>query len=85
MSGGRVFKEKETNRKCKGPGARECLAYLQETARKLRSENVNDRLGHRHELQKEKACINKTQDQENLNKKTQNQKSTDKQQLEGKW
>lgn len=45
------------------------VACIQETERKLVSENASDnRLDIRGELGKEKGCINMTQDQENLNK-----------------
>lgn len=64
-----VFKEKGTDDKCKGPGAGECLACTQETERKLVNENASGSiLGHGGEIGKEKACINMTQDQENINK-----------------
>lgn len=65
----RVFKDKGTNDKCKGPVTGESLACIQETARKLVNENASDCiLGHGGEVGKEKACIKMTEDQENLNK-----------------
>lgn len=65
----RVFKEKGTHDKCKGPGTGECLACIQETARKLVNVNASvSILGHGGEDGKEKACIKMTQDQGNLNK-----------------
>lgn len=51
------------------PGAGKCLACIQETTRKLVSENVNaSRIGHRGEPGQEKACVHMIQDQENVNK-----------------
>ena len=59
----RVSEGKGTNGKYKGPGAGECLACIQEMARKLVTESVRGSIeGCRGELGKEKACLNRTQD-----------------------